>query len=347
MARILIILGLVTLAWRGQAQFNQAPDMQFYATFSPLTDSPDERAMWGLGSYYHIKKLVPDMPSSWSTNDLDILIARMPAEPTDGWIVEKEQDGSLALIAELTNPYDNTDTNNPLVEGWTYQQSVTLTTNQIHKMISGDLYAEVDFGTNSYLAELVPDITNGPTPVMVFPTPSQLEPFQGYTVISPDNRTAKFVFDGSHCIDPFYLPLRYQWTGYTNGANPAFTNTGVLATNVLKVGVYTVNLQVSDELASSWPYYFFYVDVITASQALAPLEGTLEHSGLSNARRNILLHLLTTAMVQFNQGRMAMGYSTLAAYINRVQLFRLDNATTLALTQTAQQVINAVKTPAK
>jgi hypothetical protein len=37
----------------------------------------------------------------------------------------------------------------------------------------------------------------------------------GFTVISPNNRTAKVVLDGSLCTDPYYLPMQFFWTCYT------------------------------------------------------------------------------------------------------------------------------------
>jgi len=336
MRRILVFLGLMTLAMRAMAQ-SQIPDMPFFISFSPLSGSPPNSEMWGLANYYRVKlpPPVPNLPTY--TNQLEVFI-RLPALPEDAWIEEKETDGSLAPVAEVTNLIED-------VYGFYFQQLLTLTTNQIHSLIEGNWYAEVDFGESNYLGNLAPQygFANGPTAVMIFPPPQGMNIAGGYTVISPNNRTARFVFDGSHCTDPFYLPMQYFWTGwagYLMQGAPVFTNTGILATNVFALGPYVICLEVNDSIANGKPLYFT-LQVITAGQAVNSIISDIQSSTMPKNKMRLLTDVLSTAAGLFNHGQMARGCFELEVYKKLVSASHFNSAMTFYLSQPAQDILDA------
>jgi hypothetical protein len=325
MKHVLVFLGLMTLAVRGIAQ-SQIPDMPFFISFLPLSGSPTNSEIWGLANYYRVEQPPPYLPNYPTyTNRLEVFI-NLPAPPKGAWVLEQEEDGSFITVMELTN-------------------YLTLTTNQIHSLIEGNWYAEVDFGESNYLGNLAPQYyaVNGPKVVMNFPPVIGDRVANGYTLISPNNHNAKFVFDGSHCEDPFYLPMQFFWTGwagYVDAGTPVFTGKGMLETNVFELGPYLIRLQVNDSIVNGQPFYF-YLSVITASEAVNLLISDIQNSVLTTNQRRIVIRVLSKAAVQFDKGHMAQGCSELEVYKILVKTLHFDSPLTHNLTQPAQDIISA------
>jgi hypothetical protein len=332
------------LAFAGMAQqtgpIPGMADAEFYTNLQPISNSPPAD-LWVYAGYYYEKQWPPyPYPSSYTlTNDFDIYVP-LPAPAEDGWILEKEEDGSLTPVLEVTNLIDDETL------GYFIEQSFTLTTNEIHSLIAGDWYLEVDFDGSNYIGNLVPSFyfANGPTVVMKFPPVKGMVNPNGYTVISPNNRTAKVVLDGSLCTDPYYLPMQFFWAGYTNwpldSSTLAFTDTNMIATNILTIGLYTVRLQVDDSVVNGWPFYF-YVNVITAGQAIDSFVSDLRASTIPSNKKQILISMLSTSVTLFNRGQMAQGCAKLEEYKKLVKAFHLDSAETAWLLQPAQDILDA------
>ena len=310
--------------------------MGFFINFSAVSNSPPPASgLSGLAGYYHIKKpFHPGIPTY--TNQLEVFIG-LPEMAESGWIFEKEEDGSFTPVAELTNQYP----------GY-FNQNVMLTTNQIYRMISGDLYAEVNFGDSNYLGQLTPqyNFAKGPTAKMVFPTPIGENIASGYTAISPNNRTVKFVFDGSHCTDPFYLPIQYSWVGYTGYSwDPSaivFTDTNIMTTNDFKIGYYHISLQVGDVIATNQPYGFS-LTVMTAGQAVNSFIPLMQSAPMTDKKKRALSNLLKYAAILFDGGHMAMGRTELEVYKKIVIASNFNSRLEYVLLRPMQDVIDALK----
>lgn len=94
----------MTLAMRGIAQ-DQLPDMPFFISFSPLSNSPSNSVLRGLANYYRVKQYPAYFPPPYDhdyTNQLEVFI-NLPVPPDHAWILEKEEDGSLNQVFEMTN----------------------------------------------------------------------------------------------------------------------------------------------------------------------------------------------------------------------------------------------------
>jgi hypothetical protein len=337
MKQILIFLGVMTLAMRGIAQ-SGIPDMVFFVSFSGISGSPSNSVLWGEAEYNRVEQ-IPTLPIyQVYTNRLDVFI-RLPALPENAWILEKEADGSFLRVAQVTNLIVDA------IYGPYGQQSLTLTTNQIYSLIEGNWYAEVDFGDSNYIGNLAPqyELANGPKVVMVFP-PINGYPSRSYFVISPNNRNARFDFDGSHCVDPFYLPMQFFWTGwagYDLSGTPIFADTGMDAVNVFAIGSYTIRLQVNDIIENGQPFYFG-LQVITAGQAADTIISDIQSSGISEYKKRVLIRVLSTAEALFNHGHMVRGRFELEVYKNIVRASHFDSTLTFNLLQPAQDIIDAL-----
>jgi hypothetical protein len=329
MTRILIFIVLMSLALPGFAQ-NQNQDISCSINFTPLSNSPPDSVMWGEADYYQV--LRPPLPwmTLFYTNLLDVYLS-LPTTPKDVWLLLQEKNGTFKPITEVTNVDD---------------QFITLTTNQIHSLVEGSWYVDVDFGDSNYLGHLAPQylFAIGPTVEMDFPPVLDEEGLEHtYIVISPNNHNATFAFNGSHCTDPFYLPMKYDWTcwtGYFAQGNPIFTARGELTAHVFNLGAYVITLQASDSITSSYPYYF-YVNVITASQAINTLITEINGSVLTDNQKRGLVYVLSNAAVQFDDGHMAQGCAELGTYERLVEAMHLNSTVVPYLTQPAQDILNA------
>lgn len=210
----------------------------------------------------------------------------------------------------------------------------------------------MDFGASNYLGNLAPQyaFANGPKVVMDMP-PFLGHPTISYWVISPNNRAARFVLDGSHCVDPYYLPMQFSWGGWTaadfdlNWTNPIFTASGMFATRIFPLGSYVIGLQVNDPIVNDKPYYF-PLQVITAGQAVDMIIPDIQSSGMPDSQKQVLIRVLSTAEALFNRGNMVQGCFALEAYQRLVKSLHLGwpgSAFTDNLTQQAQDIIDVFK----
>jgi len=343
MKRLIVSLGLLVLALPGIAQVPYIVNMGFNISFSALSNSPPpDNSIFGSAEYSRLKLWSPygnQPPITYYTNDLDVYVqSTTPME--DAWILERETDGSFTPVIEVTNS----------VPSVFLGQSLTLTTNQVHSLIAGNWYVEVDFDGSNYMGNLVPNYAYaiGPSPVVTIP-PDDQNIIWSATVISPNNRTAKVIFDASNSTDPFYLPMQYYWTIYTNMFfDPSaimFTNTGVVVTNVLEVGVYYIGLQVNDSIANGLPFEFV-VQVVTPGQAVDSfISDYLQTSTVPNNKKRILINTLSIAAAFFNRGQMARGVAKLEEYKRMVRAFHFDSTERSTLLQPVQDILDAFKVP--
>jgi hypothetical protein len=325
----------MSLAWSGYAQ-SQPPDLDLFVNFIAISNSPPPPQ--GLSGQALYDRILPGM--STYTNLLEVHVG-FPTTPKDGWILEMEADGSFTPVTELSDPYNF---------GYFYKW-VTLTTNQIHSMIAGSLYVEVDFGESNYLGNLTPQyaFAKGPTAKVIIPTPLGPNTANGYTAISPNNHTAKLVFDGSHCTDPYYLPMQYSWVGYAGyySLDPSviiFTATNVMATNVFSLGYYNISLQARDVVAAGDPFYI-NLQVITAGKAVDLFIPLLQAESLSDNTKQVMTKVLSNAASLFNHGLMEPGCAELEFYEQMVKAAQLNSRETTYLLRPMQDVIDAVTRP--
>jgi hypothetical protein len=343
MKRLFIILVLLLLAGRGSAQSLQPVDMPFNIQFTPLGDSPPAAAgLFGSASYYRLKSsFFPGLPAYTNHLEVDILL---PAAPLATWIYEKQANGLFTPVVEVTNLIDDGGglfSLNPFF---------TLTTNQIHSLVAGNWFVGVDFGASNYLGNLAPqyDFATGPQAMMVFPPLANGFVSDGYQLIAPDNRKIKVVLDGSHCRDPFYLPMEYNWqgwAGYTMDGTPVFTATNMMATNVFAVGSYTIQLQANDVIHDGQPFYF-YVVVQTAAQAVSGIIENLKYSAVPPNKQALMVGVLTRAARAFKQGEMGSGVNSLKEFERLVKKLNFDSRSTAYFLKVAQDIIDALKPPA-
>jgi hypothetical protein len=312
--------------------------MPFIINFVPLSDSPSNSDLGGGGEFYHLKPVSPYVPGPVYTNVLNVSL-RSLTPASEIWVMEETSQGGLHPVIQLTNQVDEGD------YGFITGQFLFLTTNQIHSLIAGNWYVAVDFGDSNYLGQLAPQygFANGPTadarvPLIGGPTPPRY-----YLAISPNNQNAKVILDASPSTDPYDLPMEYAWTGWAGFATDGptnFTATGVLSTNIIPLGTYTVRLQVNDDIADGWPYYFS-LTVETPAQAVDDLRTGLLNSTLPDYQKNVLSRVLVTAMSQFDQGHMIRGCDQLRRFMGLVKSHKLDLSATLFYSGRVQFILDA------
>jgi hypothetical protein len=221
-----------------------------------------------------------------------------------------------------------------------FGQAWDLTTNQIHSLVRGNWYAAVNFGDSNYVGNLTPRGWQGP--FIGFPVAYGLHSLWGYYAISPNNRTAKVIFDGSRCEDEFYLPIQCIWSARAAGLSTPFTVTNLMMTNIFDIGFHNGTLQLSDGVVSSSPIDINF-EVITAGQAVDQLIRALPINGVSPKNRQVMVRLLSTAVAKFNRGQIALGCVQLEIYQLFVKRLHLGDYLTAQLVQPAQDIIKAFK----
>jgi hypothetical protein len=336
MKQLIALLVLMELAVQTRAQVAGppqhdpfAPDMWFGVNFSGSTNWPPEwDNFWGNGQYFRQYLSGNGLPLI-ITNRFEFEIVS-PAMAQDAWLLEKEDDGSFTTITNLNL------TGGPDV--YYFGQAWNLTTNQIHSLITGNWYTEVDYANSNCVGNLTPRGWQGP--FIGFPIAFGLHSLWDYYAISPDNRTAKVIFDGSHCEDEFYLPIECVWSAQAAGFPVPFTITNLMATNTFDIGFHTGTLQLSDGVVGSSPWSFPF-EVITAGQAVDELIKALPIDGISSGQRQAMVRILSAAALNFNRRQMNQGCAQLETYKFFVEKMNLDNSTTTQLLQPAQEIINA------
>jgi hypothetical protein len=335
MKRLIALVVLMGLAIDAGAQVvgppqhdPSAPDMWFGVNFSGSTNWPPEWDNFsGNGRYFRYSLSGSGFPLI-ITNRFDFEIVS-PAMAQDAWLLEKEEDGSFTTITNLNL------TGGPDV--YYFGQAWNLTTNQIHSLVTGNWYAQVDYADSNYVGNLTPRGWQGP--FIGFPVAYGLHSLWGYYAISENNRTAKVIFDGSHCQDEFYLPIQCVWSAQAAGSRIPFTITNLMTTNTFNVGYHTGTLQLSDGVVGSSPIDIWF-EVITAGQAVEKLIQAPPVNAISSGNRQVLVRILSAAVPEFNRGQMTQGCAQLETYERIVERMHLDSLTTTQLLQPAQEIIN-------
>jgi hypothetical protein len=258
----------------------------------------------------------------------------LPAEAQAGWLLQYEADGSFTTITNLILSGDSS--------GYYLSQTWDLTTNQIHQLVAGNWYAEVDFGNSNCIGDLTPRGWQGP--FVGFPDAYGAHSLWNYYAISPNNRTAEVVFDGSHCQDEFYLPIQCVWTAQAAGTAKPLVITNLLTTNTFGLGFQTGTLQMSDGVVSASPVDVYF-QVITAGQAVDMAIAALPINGVSLNQRNVLVRILLTAAAEFKRGQMTQGCCQLAAFEQFVAAAHLSKDITAQLLRPAQDILGVFNQP--
>ncbi|MGH7977294.1 MAG: PEP-CTERM sorting domain-containing protein [Limisphaerales bacterium] len=103
--------------------------------------------------FYSPLMFSPDTGYSINVLEVDIDVGSVPN--TDGWILQMGNDGSLTPIIELSiGPYYAGLGEPPA--WYSDYTSAQLTDNQVQNFLAGQLYAQVDLGSDSYLGQLLP-----------------------------------------------------------------------------------------------------------------------------------------------------------------------------------------------
>jgi len=334
MKRLLALLVLMGLAIQAGAQVDgppqhdpSAPDMWFGVNFSGSTNWPPEwDNFFGNGRYFRYSLSGSGFPLI-ITNRFEFEVVS-PAMAQDAWLLEKEEDGSFITITNL-NLTGGPDT-------YYFGQAWNLTTNQIHSLIAGNWYAQVDYADSNCVGNLTPQGWQGP--FVGFPVAFGLHSLWGFYAISQNNRTAKVIFDGSHCEDEFYLPIQCVWSAQAAGSPAPFTITNLMTTNIFDIGDHTGTLQLSDGVVGSSPNDIYF-EAITAGQAVDMLIQALPVNGISSKNRQAMVKILSSAALAFNRGQMIQGCAQLETYKRFTQTMHLDSLTTTQLLEPAQEII--------
>ena len=158
-------------------------------------------------------------------------------------------------------------------------------------------------------------------------------------VISPDNRNARVVLDGSRSRDVDGDPLQFSWF-VDNSATVAATGRVVVA--VLSVGLHEIQLAVNDGQATESDH--IAVRVITAADAVDDLIADVQAAGLRHPHS--LLSQLTVARRAFVDGNFDLGVRHLDLFQDKLRELQerhgVDPNAAAALLRAAQAIVAAV-----
>jgi hypothetical protein len=318
------------------AQQIGTPDMSFYLDFAPVDVASSNLDLRGECSYNKFIR-IPDFISGAPTftNDLEVAIT-LPSKPNAAWLLEKQRDGSFREMAELTS-YLNSD------NGIYIDQHFRLTKNQIHSLIKGDWYTEVDFWDAKYIGNLTPayQFANGPTAVIDFLSPVFYhEMGYGYVVIAKANHTADVIVHETQSVDPYYLPIMgYTWKVYDYGTLDE-TKIGPVLFHRCGVGDHYIILQVHDAIADGQVSIGF--TVFTPSQAINYISPSIQGLPIPQKRMADLTVLLSQAAEYFDQEKMVQGRRKLMIFIGEIKKLNSNGETKPWILKYSQRLLDAL-----
>jgi len=316
---LVIIFSVVLIQWAGAqqphvSQIPGPPNMAFTIELSPVNSSSSNLDIGGWANYGRLDRY-PDFGTDYQTftNDLEVTII-LPSKPDSAWLLEEKEDGSFKDVARMTN-YINGDS--------VYiDQRFRLNKSQIHSLVKGDMYAEVDFSDSIYTGKLVPDyqLASGPAPVFDFLSPLFWHGSEyGYVVIAKDNQKADVIISGTQSIDPYYLPMEYTWTWNTYYLGPlSETNTSPKFSHHFGVGNYYIRLQARDVIATGGSP-IINLAVYTPSQAINFFSPAIQNLPIPQKQIAVLNAQLSQAANDFDQGKLAKGRLELIAFIFQIK----------------------------
>ena len=157
-------------------------------------------------------------------------------------------------------------------------------------------------------------------------------------VISPNNRNAEVILDGSRSTDAEGDALTFQWS-----QGERVVATTPVAQVVLPVGKHEIVLSVHDGQAGDQDTVA--VRVITPAAATRALMLMVQEADVPAARERLLLTILRVAERSFQRGHMHAATHQLMVFQRVVQARegrRVDRATAADLAQAAQRIIDAI-----
>jgi hypothetical protein len=157
-------------------------------------------------------------------------------------------------------------------------------------------------------------------------------------VISPNNRNAEVLLDGSRSRDADGDGLTYRWI-----REGRVVGTTLVTRVVLPVGRHELRLVVQDGQASAED--ILTVRVITAAAATRALMRMVEDADVPASRERLLLTILRVAEHSFERGHMNAATHQLMVFQKVVQARegrRTDRATAARLVRAAQRIIDAI-----
>jgi len=181
------------------------------------------------------------------------------------------------------------------------------------------------FNTPRTVGEFVTLQTNRPPVALarISPLFSILPGDTNLYVLSADGLSATVLFDGSQSYDEDNQSLNFRWymDGQTNAAG-----TGILLTNMLSVGLHSVQLIVSDGITSSDIELTF--EIISPAIAVEQLFLLVAETDTVTKSQRPLLASLAAAAASFEAGSYQAGLNQLENFQkkNQVQIFPSDPA---------------------
>ncbi len=133
-------------------------------------------------------------------------------------------------------------------------------------------------------------------------------------VLSQDGVSASVIFNASQSYDADNQSLQFAW--YVDGQTN-FVSTGVSFTNVLSVGIHTLELVVSDAMAVGKTKMTF--EIISAAAATAQLLILVNDTDMVANSRRPLLATIAAALASFESGNALAAIKQLNAFQNKVR----------------------------
>ncbi len=144
---------LETTLAQGLGVFPPGPGQDI--NFVAIANAPLDNLPAGTVSYFPLIA-----PGEAPTTVLYVYVDAGSVSNTDGWILQKGNDGSLTPIMQLTIEPDYSGSIGTylglLPSSYIDFTSMQLTAAQFQDFLEGQLYAQVDFGGGSYLGQLLP-----------------------------------------------------------------------------------------------------------------------------------------------------------------------------------------------
>jgi len=203
----------------------------------------------------------------------------------------------------------------------------------------GNVFSHADKVTVYYLPGTTgwgPLFSGRPTALWTIPPVADASATEAW-LVSPNGLNATTLLDGSRSYDPDGDALEYFWSYSPGSEPPTLLATGVVAVAVLPVGSHSIDLVVSDGVATSTNS--ITVSVLTTGQAMEGLIWLVDSSG---RKGKPLMATLGAALASIERGNSVAAANQLRAFEHKVRVQVADPALAGQLLEAAQQVIDAL-----